>query len=157
IDKNFDCPIAYYTITCTNIQIYFHNLLPYHMSLHEKNEQPAMPEPGPYQLNKNVHNITRYQTIAADMQHPGNLPRLYVHVDMNAFYAQVEQLCYNLYGMPVAVGGWRKPDGTVKGIVATSSYEARAWGVTTGMSALEADTCCPQIAGAARRDRVRST
>ncbi|HLR25065.1 MAG TPA: DNA polymerase IV [Fodinibius sp.] len=115
------------------------------MSLREQNERPAMPEPGPYQLNKNVHNITRYQTIAADMQHPGNRPRLYVHVDMNAFYAQVEQLCYNLYGMPVAVGGWRKPDGTVKGIVATSSYEARAWGVTTGMSALEAYKCCPHI------------
>ncbi len=64
---------------------------------------------------------------------------------MNAFYAQVEQLCYNLYGMPVAVGGWRKKDGTVKGIVATSSYEARKWGVKTGMSALEAYKLCPYI------------
>src|SRR5699024_5082196 len=74
-----------------------------------------------------------------------NKPRLYLHIDMNAFYAQVEQLCYNLYGMPVAVGGWRKLDGTVKGIVATSSYEARAWGVKTGMSALEAYKLCPYI------------
>ncbi len=106
---------------------------------------PELPNPGQYQLSKNVHNITRYQTIAADMQHPGNSPRLYVHVDMNAFYAQVEQLCYNLYGMPVAVGGWRKPDGTVKGIVATSSYEARALGVKTAMSALEAYKLCPHI------------
>jgi DNA polymerase-4 len=55
----------------------------------------------------------------------------------------VEQLRYNLYGMPVAVGGWRKLDGTVKGIVATSSYEARRWGVKTGMSALEAYKLCP--------------
>lgn len=106
---------------------------------------PELPDPGKYQLNKNVHNITRYQTIAADMQHSGSGPRLYVHVDMNAFYAQVEQLCYNLYGMPVVVGGWRKPDGTVKGIVATSSYEARAWGIKTGMSALEAYKLCPHV------------
>lgn len=115
------------------------------MYLYEQSEWPEMPEPGRYQLTKNVHNITRYQTIAADMQHPGNRPRLYVHVDMNAFYAQVEQLCYNLYGMPVVVGGWRKPDGTVKGIVATSSYEARGWGVKTGMSALEAYKLCPHV------------
>lgn len=108
-------------------------------------QRPELPGPGRYQLNKNVHTITRYQTIAADMQHPGSAPRLYVHVDMNAFYAQVEQLCYNLYGMPVVVGGWRKPDGTVKGIVATSSYEARAWGVKTGMSALEAYKLCPHV------------
>jgi DNA polymerase-4 len=106
---------------------------------------PEMPDAGKYQLNKNVHNITRYQTVAADMQHPGSKPRLYVHIDMNAFYAQVEQLCYNLYGMPVAVGGWRKEDGTVKGIVATSSYEARELGVKTAMSALEAYKLCPYI------------
>ncbi|HEX6981327.1 MAG TPA: DNA polymerase IV [Balneolaceae bacterium] len=106
---------------------------------------PKLPDPGKYQLQKNVHNITRYQTIAADMQHMTSKPRLYLHIDMNAFYAQVEQLCYNLYGMPVAVGGWRKDDGTVKGIVATSSYEARKWGVKTGMSALEAYKLCPYI------------
>lgn len=106
---------------------------------------PDLPDPGRYQLQKNVHNITRYQTIAADMQHMSSEPRLYLHIDMNAFYAQVEQLCYNLYGMPVAVGGWRKNDGTVKGIVATSSYEAREWGVKTGMSAFEAYKLCPYI------------
>lgn len=106
---------------------------------------PEMPDPGKYQLSKNVHNITRYQTVAADMQHSSTRERLYVHIDMNAFYAQVEQLCYNLYGMPVAVGGWRKEDGTVKGIVATSSYEARALGVKTAMSALEAYKLCPYI------------
>jgi len=104
-----------------------------------------MPDPGKYQLSKNVHNICRYQTVSADMQHSSLKPRLYVHIDMNAFYAQVEQLCYNLYGMPVAVGGWRKKDGTVKGIVATSSYEARALGVKTAMSALEAYKLCPYI------------
>lgn len=115
------------------------------MNNHKNSDLPELPEPGKYQLNKNVHNITRYQTIAADMQHAGAKPRLYVHIDMNAFYAQVEQLCYNLYGMPVVVGGWRKNDGTVKGIVATSSYEARDWGIKTGMSALEAYKLCPYV------------
>lgn len=111
----------------------------------EKTSLPELPDPGRYQLSKNVHNLTRYQTIAADMQHHSLKPRLYMHVDMNAFYAQVEQLCYNLYNMPVAIGGWRKEDGTVKGIVATCSYEARKWGVKTGMSALEAYKICPFI------------
>jgi len=111
----------------------------------ENNRLPTLPDPGKYQLQKNVHNITRYQTIAADMQHRTSGPRLYMHVDMNAFYAQVEQLCYNLYGMPVVVGGWRKENGTVKGIVATCSYEARDWGIKTGSSALEAYQLCPFV------------
>lgn len=81
--------------------------------------------------------------MAADQQHRSLKERLYVHIDMNAFYAQVEQQSYNLHGMPVVVGGWRKKDGTIKGIVATSSYEARAWGIKTGMSALEAHKLCP--------------
>jgi DNA polymerase-4 len=111
----------------------------------EKKPLPDLPDPGAYQLQKNVHNLTQYQTIAADMQHRSTKSRLYVHVDMDAFYAQVEQMCYNLYGMPVAIGGWRKEDGTVKAIVATRSYEARKWGVKTGMSALEAYKLCPFI------------
>ncbi len=115
------------------------------MNIYRSSGLPDLPDPGPYQLQKNVHNITRYQTIAADMQHRSMEDRLYMHVDMNAFYAQVEQLCYNLYGMPVVVGGWRKEDGTVKGIVATSSYEAREWGITTGSSALEAYRLCPFV------------
>jgi len=115
------------------------------MNFIENDNLPDLPHPGHYQLSKNVHNITRYQTVAADMQHRSLRNRLYVHIDMNAFYAQVEQLCYNLYGMPVVVGGWRKEDGTVKGIVATSSYEARSWGIKTGMSALEAYKLCPFV------------
>jgi len=130
-----------YIRTCINVG----NLTLIVNMKNENNSLPELPDPGRYQLNKNVHNITRYQTIAADMQHRSLKPRLYMHVDMNAFYAQVEQLCYNLYNVPVAVGGWRKEDGTVKGIVATSSYEARAWGVRTGMSALEAYKLCPFI------------
>jgi len=103
-------------------------------------------EPPAYDLIRNVHRITLYNTISADQQHPSNLKqRLYLHVDMNCFYAQVEQQCYNLFGMPIIVGGWRKENGTPRGIVATSSYEARACGVKTAMSFLEAVQLCPYV------------
>ena len=106
----------------------------------------SFPSPADYDLTRNVHRITLYQTISADQQHPSNLkPRLYLHIDMNCFYAQVEQQCYNLYGIPVIVGGWRKENGTPRGIVATSSYEARKCGVKTAMSFLEAVQLCPYV------------
>lgn len=98
-----------------------------------------------YDLNRNVHRITLYNTIAADQQHAGARPRLYLHLDMNCFYAQVEQVSYGLFGLPVIVGGWRKEDGTPRGIVATSSYEARKLGIKTAMSAFEATQICPYI------------
>ncbi len=99
-----------------------------------------------YDLTRNVHRICLYNTVTADHQHTSNrIPRLYLHVDMNCFYAQVEQSCYNLFGLPVIVGGWRKDNGTPRGIVATSSYEARAFGVRTGMSHLEATQLCPYL------------
>lgn len=100
---------------------------------------------GFYDLNRNVHRITLYNTIAAEQQHRSMRPRLYLHMDMNCFYAQVEQLSYNLYGIPLIVGGWRKDNGTARGIVATSSYEARSLGIKTGMSAFEAQQICPYI------------
>lgn len=99
----------------------------------------------PYNPNENVHRITLYNTIAADQQHRSLKPRLYLHLDMNCFYAQVEQMAYNLFGFPIIIGGWRKPNGTPRGIVATASYEARAFGIKTGMSALEADQLCPFV------------
>lgn len=98
-----------------------------------------------YNLTQNVHRITLYNTVASQHQHADMRPRLYLHVDMNCFYAQVEQQSYNLYGIPLIVGGWRKPDGTPRGIVATSSYEARQFGIKTGMSAFEAQKLCPYI------------
>jgi DNA polymerase-4 len=103
--------------------------------------------PGSYDTGEGVHKITDYSCISSDMQHISTRERLYLHLDMNCFYAQVEQLCFNLYGMPVYIGGWYKPDGTPRGIVATSSYEARAYGIKTGMSAYEAEQICPYIIG----------
>ncbi len=103
--------------------------------------------PGVYNVEEDVHKITDYSCISSDMQHHSIEQRLYLHLDMNCFYAQVEQLCFDLYGMPVYIGGWYKPNGTPRGIVATSSYEARAFGIKTGMSAYEAEKICPYLIG----------
>jgi DNA polymerase-4 len=94
----------------------------------------------------NVHRICRYNTIAASHHDPRpNRAHLYLHIDINCFYAQVEQQSYDLFGIPVIIGGWRKPNGTPRGIVATSSYEARLCGIKTGMSHLEATQRCPFV------------
>ncbi|MEO8448083.1 MAG: DNA polymerase IV, partial [bacterium] len=69
--------------------------------------------------------------------------RFFAHIDFDAFYAQVEQRDnVKLRGKPVSVGG--SEDGK-KGIVMTASYEARARGVDTGMSVLEAKRICPEL------------
>ncbi|MEX0929791.1 MAG: DNA polymerase IV [Balneolales bacterium] len=101
--------------------------------------------PGHYDVDTNVHRITLYSTVSAGQQHTSRKKRLYLHLDMNCFYAQVEQVSYRLFGLPVIVGGWRKKNGTPRGIVATSSYEARQLGIKTAMSAYEAVKICPYI------------
>jgi len=60
-----------------------------------------------------------------------------LHADLDAFYASVEQLLDpSLRGKPIAVGG---------GVVLAASYEARAFGVSGGMSARRARELCPQL------------
>ncbi|HEV8063929.1 MAG TPA: DNA polymerase IV [Acidimicrobiales bacterium] len=60
-----------------------------------------------------------------------------LHADLDAFYASVEQLLApKLRGKPIAVGG---------GVVLAASYEARAFGVTGGMSGWRARQLCPQL------------
>ncbi len=72
----------------------------------------------------------------------GNKPRLYLHIDMDAFFAAVEMRDNpDLRGKPVAVGGG--PGN--RGVVTTASYEARKFGVKSGMPAMEAKRRCPQI------------
>ncbi len=67
--------------------------------------------------------------------------RTIVHLDMNAFFASVEQQCNpRLRGRPIAVIG----SGS-RTVVTTASYEARAFGVKTGMNTFEAKTKCPEI------------
>lgn len=104
--------------------------------------------PGTYNPDEDVHKITDYRCVSRDMQHNSIKERLYLHLDMNCFYAQVEQQCFKLHGLPVYIGGWYKGEkGIPRGIVATSSYEARAFGIKTGMSAYEAEQLCPYLIG----------
>lgn len=66
-----------------------------------------------------------------------------LHVDLNAFYASVEQARHpELRGLPVAVAGDRDKR---NGIVLTSSYEARAMGVRTAMTIGDAKKICPGV------------
>ncbi len=67
--------------------------------------------------------------------------RKIVHIDMDAFFASVEQLDNpELIGKPVIVGG--RPDS--RGVVAACSYEARKFGVHSAMSCAKAARLCPQ-------------
>lgn len=110
--------------------------------------QPMAIDTGTYNPDEDVHKITDYRCVSRDMQHSSLKERLYLHLDMNCFYAQVEQQCFKLHGLPVYIGGWYKGEkGIPRGIVATSSYEARALGIETAMSAYEAEQICPYIIG----------
>jgi len=72
-----------------------------------------------------------------------NSKKVFYHLDLDAFFAQVEQRDNpELKGKPVSVGGWEESNA---GIVMTSSYEARKRGVKTGMSVIDARKFCPEL------------
>ena len=95
---------------------------------------------------RGVHRITRYSLPGFGNQTQSLPPGARVaHVDVDAFYAQVEQEDFNLRGVPVIVGAWQEASGRARGIVATASYEARSFGIRTGMTHHEALSRCPYL------------
>lgn len=68
--------------------------------------------------------------------------RIVMHIDMNSYFATVEQQANPLLrGKPIAVSG--RPN--IHSVVATASYEAKAFGIRAGMSTWEAKKLCPDL------------
>ena len=70
-----------------------------------------------------------------------NFQRKIIHIDMDAFYASVEQMDNPaLKGKPIAVGGNEN-----RGVVSAASYEARKFGVRSALSSVLAKKYCPEL------------
>ena len=100
----------------------------------------------PYIHLHDVHKITDYNKIVKEHVRLPKEGSVYACVDINCFYVQVESKLNKVTCYPLIVGGYRdNKTGIPKGIVATSNYPARAYGIKTGMSALEAQQLCEHV------------
>jgi len=106
-------------------------LLPTHEKLISSKIKNPMPE-----------DLTKSSFIAPRrLKRRPDLDRTVLHIDMDAFFAQVEQATNpKLRGRPIAVVGRKK-----RTVIVTSSYEARAEGVKTGMTVGEGQRVCPGL------------
>jgi DNA polymerase IV len=78
------------------------------------------------------------------------MSRVIMHIDMNAFFAAVEQQSNPaLRGQPVAIVGSEQ-----RTVILTASYEARAYGVKTGMTMYEAQEKCPHLKMVSANNRL---
>ncbi|KAG2079291.1 IMS-domain-containing protein [Suillus decipiens] len=82
-------------------------------------------------IEKNIDHLLE------ELESQRDLSQIVVHVDMDAFYCSVELLDDpSLQGKPFAVGG---------GVLSTASYEARKFGVRSGMATFVAQKLCPDL------------
>nr|XP_027112637.1 DNA polymerase kappa isoform X2 [Coffea arabica] len=87
-------------------------------------------------------DLSHYQKVAdkkiLELEAHRDLSRIWLHVDMDAFYAAVETLCNPaLQGKPMAVGSMS--------MISTANYEARKFGVRAAMPGFIARKLCPQL------------
>jgi DNA polymerase kappa len=92
-------------------------------------------------LQKNIklveHETQKADILLQELESTRDLTQIIVHVDCDAFYAAVEQLDRpELKDIPFGVG---------KGVITTCNYEARKWGVRSGMAGFVAAKLCPNL------------